>query len=89
MDLLVVLATSDCQDRRNKKTLLLLESETIMDLDLLREPRMDTRLRLKFPGASVGKERPKIFLKVVEGRRDCSLRNLEGRDILVSGHFTP
>ena len=60
-----------------------------MDLFLLREPRMETRLRLKFPGASVGKERPKIFLKVVEGRRDCSLRNLEGRDILVSGHFTP
>ena len=81
MDLLVVLATSDCQDRRNKKTLLLLESETIMDLDLLREPRMETRLRFRLPVASVGNARPKIFLKAVEGRRDCSLKNLEEENI--------
>ena len=50
-----------------------------MDLDLLREPRMETRLRLKFPVDSVEKARPNMFLKVVEGRRDCSLRNLEER----------
>ena len=56
-----------------------LESETIIliDLDLLIEPRMETRLRLRFPVAeSVGKVRPNIFLKVEEVRRDCSFRNL-------------
>lgn len=61
-----------------------LESETIMDLDLLREPRMETRLRLKFPVASVAKERPNIFLKVVEALRDCSLKNLKERDAYIA-----
>ena len=55
-----------------------------MDLDLLREPRMETRLRLKFPVASVAKERPNIFLKVVEALRDCSLKNLKERDAYIA-----